>query len=142
RHDGFRFCDTTHCQFLREWPGPQSVAYIAARDTRDYLLAYQGTPFAALYSAACGGQTRTLDTLDSQYPYYSVPCEFCRRHSPGVVQGHRLGLCQTGAAGMAGAGSGFREILEHYFPATALIQKSSNATFLLPPHPALRHSRD
>lgn len=142
RHNGFKFCDTTHCQFLRAWPGSTSAAYVATKETRDYLLAYQGKPFAALYSAACGGQTRSLEPVDSQYPYYSVPCEFCRRHSAGMVQGHQLGLCQMGAAGMASTGSGFREILEHYFPATALIQNSPNATFLLPLQQALRHSRD
>ena len=51
------------------------------------------------------------------------------------VQGHQLGLCQTGAAGMAATGVGFREILDHYYPATSVI-------FLLPRPPALRHSND
>ncbi len=43
---------------------------------------------------------------------------------PGVYRfigrgnGHGLGLCQIGAAGMARAGRGFRDILEHYYPGT------------------------
>ncbi len=143
RHDGFDFCDTTHCQFLRELPKPANAAFHATEETRDLLLAYRGKPLAALYSASCGGQTRSLETADTaHYPYYSVPCDFCRRHSPGVVQGHQLGLCQAGAAGMAAAGADFREILEHYFPGTSVMQSSWNAIFLLPHLPALRHSKD
>jgi stage II sporulation protein D len=34
--------------------------------------------------------------------------------------GHGLGLCQRGAAAMAAQGAGFREVLNHYFPNTAL----------------------
>jgi SpoIID/LytB domain protein len=30
-------------------------------------------------------------------------------------------MCQMGAAGMAAAGAGFREILSHYYPNTELI---------------------
>lgn len=141
RHDDVEFCDTTHCQFLREWPGPSSAAFRATQETRDLLLAFRGVPFAALYSASCGGQTRALEDPDSGYPYRSVPCEYCSRHTPGTARGHQLGLCQAGAAGMARAGAGFREILNHYFPATSLIQNPSNAIFFLPPRLALRHSR-
>jgi peptidoglycan hydrolase-like amidase len=133
RHDAFDFCDTTHCQFLRGPPGPRSDAFLAANDTRGLVIAYLGKPFAAMYSASCGGQTRSLETEGPGYQYRSVPCEFCRRNSPGVVQGHQLGLCQKGAAGMAASGAGFREILEHYYPGTF---------FLLPPSPALSHSKD
>ena len=135
RHDGFDFCDTTHCQFLREWPPPSEDAFQATRETGGLVLAYLGKPFAALYSASCGGRTRSLDNIGSGYPYYSVPCDFCRRHSPGVVEGHQLGLCQKGAAGMARSGIGFREILDHYYPGTSVI-------FLLPRPPSLRHSND
>lgn len=135
RHDAFDFCDTTHCQFLRAWPEPSADAFQAARETSGLVLAYLGKPFAALYSASCGGQTRSLQDPGPGYPYYSVRCDFCRRYSPGVVQGHQLGLCQKGAAGMAARGVGFREILDHYYPGTSVI-------FLLPRPLALRHSND
>lgn len=131
RHDSFDFCDSTHCQFLREPPKPGSDAFRAARETRDLLLAYLGKPFAAMYSAACGGQTRAFES--DGYLYRAVPCDFCRRNSPGTVEGHQLGLCQKGAAGMAAQGAGFREILEHYYPGTFL---------LLPALQALSHSKD
>jgi peptidoglycan hydrolase-like amidase len=135
RHDAFDFCDTTHCQFLREWPQPADDAFRAVRETRGLVLAYLGKPFAARYSASCGGQTRSLDGDGPGYPYYSVRCDFCRRNSPSSVQGHQLGLCQKGAAAMAATGVGFREILDHYFPGTSVI-------FLLPRPLALRHSND
>ncbi len=142
RHDAFDFCDTTHCQFLREWPEPRDDAFQATRETRALLLAYLGKPIPGLYSAACGGQTRSLEGAGPGYRYFSVPCDFCRRHSPGAVQGHQLGLCQMGAVGMAASGAGFREIVDHYFPGTSVMQAGSNAIFLLPPLPALRHSKD
>jgi peptidoglycan hydrolase-like amidase len=138
RHAGFAFCDTTHCQFLRAWPAATSPPFRATQETRGLVLEYLGQPLAALYSASCGGQTRALEETDGEetgaYPYYSVPCDFCRRHSPGVVRGHQLGLCQAGAAGMAASGATFQAILDHYLPGTAI--------FLLPPSPTLRHSND
>lgn len=39
----------------------------------------------------------------------------------GTGQGHGIGLCQRGARGMAEEGSSFRQILNHYFPNTALV---------------------
>jgi stage II sporulation protein D len=38
----------------------------------------------------------------------------------GRGQGHGAGLCQWGAAGLARAGKGYREILAHYYPGTEL----------------------
>jgi peptidoglycan hydrolase-like amidase len=142
RHDNFDFCDTTHCQFLRARPGPLTLAFRAAQETRGITLQYAGKPLAALYSASCGGLTRALDDIAHGYPYYSVPCDFCRRHTPGVVRGHQLGLCQNGAAGMAAVGANFQAILNHYFPGTSLAQNKLNAIFLLPVPPPLRHSKD
>jgi stage II sporulation protein D len=82
-HRAFDFCDTTHCQFLREAPPADSPANIAALATRGLVLAYRDSPFAALYSASCGGHTRTLADAGLRvhdYPYYAVACEYCRTH--------------------------------------------------------------
>jgi stage II sporulation protein D len=38
----------------------------------------------------------------------------------GEGYGHGVGLCQWGADGMARSGSGYRDILAHYYPGTAL----------------------
>lgn len=124
RHHGYDFCDTTHCQFLRSIPSPGTQARRAAEDTRGLILTYQGDPFAPFYSAACGGHTRALAS-STGYPYFEVDCEYCRHHPNQPVRGHRLGLCQSGAAGMAGNGASFRAILNHYYPATTITQSPS-----------------
>jgi peptidoglycan hydrolase-like amidase len=128
RHRGFDFCDTTHCQFLRDPPAPNALAAMAAERTRGLVLAYRGAPIAALFSASCGGRTRALENPSAdEYPYFAVDCVYCRRgprvhcsycdpHAEGA--GHGFGLCQTGAKGMAATGATFREILQHYFPNT------------------------
>jgi stage II sporulation protein D len=82
-HRAFDFCDTTHCQFLREPSPADAPANIASLATRGLVLAYRDRPFPALYSASCGGHTRTLADAGLQvrgYPYYAVPCEYCRTH--------------------------------------------------------------
>ncbi len=114
RHQGFDFCDTTHCQFLREPPSASQ----AAGETRGLVIAYQGRVIPALYSANCGGKTRTLEQAgwnDEPYPYFAVECPV-----RGKIAGHRIGMCQEGAAQLARTGKTFREILTHYFPATTI----------------------
>jgi stage II sporulation protein D len=85
RHRGFDFCDTTHCQFLRESPAADHPAALAAHETTGLVLAFRGAPIAALYSASCGGRTRSLaeDGLSATdaYPYFSVECLYCARHA-------------------------------------------------------------
>jgi SpoIID/LytB domain protein len=38
----------------------------------------------------------------------------------GAGFGHGVGMCQTGAVGMAEAGKSYQEILRHYYPNTVL----------------------
>ena len=83
------------------------------------ILTYQGQEIAALYSANCGGKTRTLEEAGwnpEAYPYFAVTCPV-----RGTVAGHRIGMCQEGAAQMARAGKSFREILDLFFPATTIV---------------------
>jgi peptidoglycan hydrolase-like amidase len=118
RHEGFDFCDTTHCQFLREAPAAGSVTARATEATKDLVVAYHGRTIAALYSANCGGKTRSLDDAGwsaEPYPYFAIDCPV-----RGAIAGHRIGMCQEGAAQMAQNGKTFREILAHYFPATTI----------------------
>jgi hypothetical protein len=133
RHADFDFCDTTHCQFLRAPPGDKSAASRAAAETRGQVLTYEGRAIAALYSADCGGHTRTLleagwgggeaDEFGA-YPYFAVECPVRGARSGSLsghgVSGHQVGMCQVGAAEMARRGSTFEQILRHYFPATAI----------------------
>jgi stage II sporulation protein D len=183
RHTNFDFCDTTHCQFHREPPPGSHPAWEAVQATRGMLLMYAGKPFQPLYSASCGGRTRTAREsgfTEDDYPYFAVDCAICQRRGilwaehlsradgdallkgprekarlalnrrlgsgtiPGnnftlkpdrdgyVVsgrgEGHGVGLCQRGSAGMAAAGTAFREILEHYLPNTAICNYLGNAS--------------
>jgi len=83
RHHDFDFCDSTHCQFLREPPASDAAAARAVAATRGMVLAYKSEPFAAMYTRSCSGRTRTpseLDLSDPNYPYYPVECRYCREH--------------------------------------------------------------
>jgi peptidoglycan hydrolase-like amidase len=118
RHGSFDFCDTTHCQFLRESPPEGSAARLAQESTKSLVITYQGRPVPALYSANCGGRTRTLEDAGWQpqpYPFFAVDCPI-----RGGVRGHRIGMCQEGAAEMARRGATFSAILARYFPATSI----------------------
>jgi stage II sporulation protein D len=81
-HQFADFCDTTHCQFLREPPAASSRAALAVRTTAGLVLAWKGQPFAAMYFASCGGHTHSLAQVGApmaDYPYFSVECAYCRR---------------------------------------------------------------
>jgi stage II sporulation protein D len=136
RHARFDFCDTTHCQFLREPPEANSPAARAAETTRGLALAWEGRPVATLFTASCGGLTRALGRA-GEYPFFAVRCPYCRRgdvvrcaycvresgawpNRRGSGAGHGVGLCQAGATAMAESGASFRSILELYFPNTRL----------------------
>jgi len=83
RHHEFDFCDTTHCQFLREPPDPATAASKAVFATRGLVIAYQSGLVAAMYTRSCSGRTRTPAELGLQtanYPYYPVDCKYCREH--------------------------------------------------------------
>jgi stage II sporulation protein D len=83
RHRDFDFCDTTHCQFFRAAPPAASRVAVAVEATRGLVLAYQSVPLAAMYTRSCSGQTRTpvqVGLPAAAYPYFSVDCEYCRRH--------------------------------------------------------------
>lgn len=84
RHRAFDFCDTTHCQYLRSPDDVSSRVRAAVEATRGVVLTWRNHVIPALYASRCGGQTRTLreagmDPGDG-YPYYSVPCRWCREH--------------------------------------------------------------
>lgn len=80
RHSDFDFCDTTHCQFLREPPEAESSAAQATSVTRGLVLTYDDKPLAAMFTGSCGGDTRTpaeIGLPSAGYPYYAVRCEIC-----------------------------------------------------------------
>lgn len=87
-HRDFDACDTTHCQYLRSPPAASRPAMIATLATRNVVLTWRASPdtppsiVAAMYSRSCGGQTRVPPASNdrTRYPFYSVRCEYCRRH--------------------------------------------------------------
>src|SRR4051812_3213296 len=83
RHLAFDFCDTTHCQFLREPPMPGTSVPRAVDATRGMVLAYNSHPFPAMYTRSCSGHTRTpaqVGLPSNNYPYYSADCKYCLSH--------------------------------------------------------------
>src|SRR3954463_11613140 len=82
RHQDFDFCDTTHCQLLKDPPAASDPASIAAQQTRGITLHYRDQIVPAMFSASCGGRTRTLEEVrivSGDYPYYSVEDAYCDR---------------------------------------------------------------
>jgi peptidoglycan hydrolase-like amidase len=81
-HTTFDFCDTTHCQFLKEVPTMSSAPAIATIATKGKVLIYAGRSLAAMFSASCGGKTKSLRDIGVEakgYPYFEVECPYCRR---------------------------------------------------------------
>ncbi len=116
RHQGYDFCDTTHCQYLRGASAVGSIGNQAALDTRALTLHYQGKIVPALYSADCGGHTKSLKEAGwtddgSSYPFFGVSCPI----KGSAQRGHGIGLCQRGAMELARQGMGFGEILSYFF---------------------------
>jgi stage II sporulation protein D len=93
-HRGFDFCDTTHCQYLREHPALNHPATRAAAETAGLVLTFRNRPIAGFHSARCGGHTRSLDDAGMAsaggYPYFSVDCPACQRS--GLEWTRRLSL--------------------------------------------------
>lgn len=83
RHINFDFCDTTHCQFLREPPKAGSLVAQAVQATHRLVLSYDSHPFPAMFTRSCSGHTRTAAELglrSDSYPYYDADCAYCRSH--------------------------------------------------------------
>jgi hypothetical protein len=135
RHQGFDFCDTSHCQLLKAPSPPTSPASRATLATRGQVLVYKGEVIAALYSANCGGHTKSLAQTKWEgaaipqpgYPYFSVVCP--RR---GKASGHGVGMCQMGAIDIAQHGYPARIILGHYFPDTSIETLVADAPKIAP----------
>src|SRR5579862_2413798 len=123
RHQGFDFCDNEHCQLLKGLAHPASAGSRAALETHGQVLVYKGNIIPAMYSANCGGHTKSLAQTKWEgaaipqpgYPYFSVACPL-----RGKASGHGVGMCQMGAIEIARHGYPAQIILGHYFPGTTI----------------------
>jgi peptidoglycan hydrolase-like amidase len=137
RHQGFDFCDTEHCQLLKGLAHPTSAGSRAALETRGQVLVYKGEVIPAMYSANCGGHTKSLAQTKWEgaaipqpgYPYFSVACPL-----RGKPSGHGVGMCQLGAIAIAEHGYPARIILGHYFPGTTVATAGSAMPKATPPN--------
>lgn len=128
RHHGFEFCDTTHCQFIKDPPLPESAASRATLATSGQVLVYHDRIIAAFYAAKCDGLLAPLAASrvgDGDYPYFAVSCDYCLRNPSKAplksnARPHHHGMCQLGADDLAKQGWTATRILAHYYPGTAL----------------------
>lgn len=77
--------------------GTLGVIVIGSRDMRAKLGGLKSSMFVCEYQLARNGLPNTFMFI-------------------GGGWGHGVGMCQTGAAGMAVSGIGFKDILRHYYP--------------------------
>lgn len=137
RHQGFDFCDTEHCQLLKGLAHPSSAGTRAALETRGQVLVYKGEVIPAMYSANCGGHTKSLAQTKWEgaaipqpgYPYFSVACPL-----RGKASGHGVGMCQLGAIAIAEHGYPARIILGHYYPGTTVATAGGAMPKAAPPN--------
>ena len=128
RHQQFDFCDTTHCQFIKDPPPVGSPPSQAARATSGQVLVYHGRKFAPFYAARCDGLLAPLPASrvgPGDYPYFAVKCGYCLRNPSKVAakanaRPHHHGMCQLGADDLAKQGSTAAQILAHYYPGAEL----------------------
>jgi len=125
RHQGFDFCDTEHCQLLKDVPPSSSAANRATLATRGQVLTYKGEVIAAMYSANCGGHTKSLAQTNWEgaaipqpgYPFFSVACPL-----RGHASGHGVGMCQWCSEIRAEAGMRHEDILISAYPRAKLVR--------------------
>lgn len=90
----------------------------AIQDTANLVALYNGQVINALYAANCGGHTLNNEAVfqGQALPYLrGVSCPV-----QGEIRGHRVGLCQYGARGLAEAGQPFNNIIRHYYTGVTL----------------------
>jgi hypothetical protein len=120
RHCDFDFCDTTHCQFVKD-----VVDSAATRKTEGHVLVYRDRILQALYAARCDALLTPLPGPNNGYPYFAVRCDYCLRHPSRTppkanAKPHHHGMCQLGANDLARQGWSASKILAHYYPGTEI----------------------
>jgi peptidoglycan hydrolase-like amidase len=108
-----------HCQAYA--PGqidPRADA--AIETTSGIVMVYKGKVVNALYHSDCGGHTKNNEEVfKSAAPVAYLRGVKCiktgRTYGGRYYFGHRVGMCQHGAQGMAENGEVWPDILRHYY---------------------------
>lgn len=118
--EGYDVCCTVHCQVFK--PDKRYAgADRAVDETSGWIVTYGGRPAGTSFFAHCDGRTRNSEEVWTGATGYlrSVPC-VC---GYTTLYGHGVGMCQRGAAAMAGQHNAtFRDILAHYYTGTELVR--------------------
>ena len=133
----FKGSDFTTTKYMKNGVDINKIASIKASDTPEtqevyrIRLAYGGCAYdaadaASLPQITVDGQAYAGTRLRQLFGLNST--RFSLRYADGVFRfdvrgyGHRVGMSQYGANVMAIRGSGYADILAHYYPGTALIR--------------------
>lgn len=111
-------CSTTDCQAF----DPTYTNEVAIKATlgttsgaQEYVVTYNGSMIEATFFAHCNGNTKSAKSVWGNDIAYlqSVSCPY--DISGGSYFGHGVGFCQDGAAGYAARGTGYKNIVTHYY---------------------------
>ena len=122
RHDAFDFCDTTHCQFLREWPQPSERRISSrSRDPRPGTRLSRKTIRRPVF-----GILRRPDPFARRRRARGIRITRSAAISAAAIHPAQCRAINSGCARRAPrrwllTGAGFREILDHYYPGTSVI---------------------
>jgi stage II sporulation protein D len=105
-------------------PGWKSLSVVQRGESgRATWLLVGGTRIPAESFRLAVGRTLGWNRIRSNWFEVSAAADGFLFHGRG--SGHGVGLCQAGAAEMAREGHGYREILAHYFPGSALAEETT-----------------
>ena len=123
---------STHQAFrASRWDASQYPnANEAAALTASMVLTYDGKPLKTCsYSSSNGGRTTSSEERWGGYrpyliaqddPWDAAACAERTAAGKSITKGHGVGMSQYGAAWAANHGTGYREILDFYYPGTAI----------------------
>lgn len=123
---------STHQAFrASRWDASQYPnANDAAALTASMVLTYDGKPLKTCsYSSSNGGRTTSSEERWGGYrpyliaqddPWDAAACAERTAAGKSITKGHGVGMSQYGAAWAANHGTGYREILDFYYPGTAI----------------------
>lgn len=123
---------STHQAFrASRWDASQYPnANEAAALTAGMVLTYDGKPLKTCsYSSSNGGRTTSSEERWGGYrpyliaqddPWDAAACAERTAAGKSITKGHGVGMSQYGAAWAANHGIGYREILDFYYPGTAI----------------------